>query len=199
MAEAASGGDQAISDIGTSLMYLWTSAATGINLALGATWNEQLQWATIDCAVANKGPIVRFTDPQGRNYGLQSKRYVLSNGDGTCSTGYQLGGDYLQTCGDMFTRNDYTIYDKNAAFKESHPYDMAAAVPWRQRPRSAAAASAAGTRPTHFLAVRVSPAAALPAFRAHVCTRHAAVSDLLVPEEKVLCGRTPHGPDPKSR
>ncbi|KAJ3154902.1 hypothetical protein HK101_001592 [Irineochytrium annulatum] len=110
----------AIVDTGTTLIFLPQAPADGINKAIGAVWNDDLQaYAFHSCS--KKGlPTVTLTSPKPHSFTfeIEPDYYVIQNTDDNgvptsdCFSGFVNGGDTLGIFGDVFIRSYYTIFDK---------------------------------------------------------------------------------------
>ncbi|RKO90484.1 aspartic peptidase domain-containing protein [Blyttiomyces helicus] len=101
----------AIADTGTTLLILPTDVASAIWQATGAS-DQGTGTASIDCSVAQTGPDVSFTFSHTA-YAVPASDYVLSNGDGTCISGFSGGAENngVSIFGDIFLRSWYSFYD----------------------------------------------------------------------------------------
>ncbi|KAJ3261528.1 hypothetical protein HK103_005366 [Boothiomyces macroporosus] len=112
----SSGSTDAISDTGTTLIILGTSAANAINKAIGASaYSSSTGAYAINCNIAKTGPAINFKFGSKFTLSVPASIYVLSNGDGTCISGITQGASSQSPniFGDILTRAYYTVYDKN--------------------------------------------------------------------------------------
>ncbi|KAJ3076271.1 hypothetical protein HDU98_004570 [Podochytrium sp. JEL0797] len=111
-------GTRAIADTGTTLILAPAAIAAYLNTAIGAgAYNPSKGLYPIDCSIFDTGaPLTVQIGSASITVG--SQQYVLSNGDGTCTSGIsQIGSAALGSetpeyiFGDVFLRAAYTLFD----------------------------------------------------------------------------------------
>ncbi|KAJ3112222.1 hypothetical protein HK100_002419 [Physocladia obscura] len=104
----------AIADTGTTLLYLPSTPATAIAVAINGTFDSDYGLYTIPCV--NSLPPVVFQVGDA-SFPISSEIYTFligtdNNGNNVCIPGIFPGGDGLSIFGDVFIRAAYTIFDK---------------------------------------------------------------------------------------
>lgn len=117
-------------DSGTTLTYLPESVAESIFTTFGATYDESLGYATVDCSLADNSSLsleYQFGGADGPTIQVALSELVLdagtsrggggsnyeSSAEETCAFGVSMSsGTYL--LGDTFLRSAYAVYDLDA-------------------------------------------------------------------------------------
>jgi len=116
---SSSGGSavEYIVDSGTTLNYVPNSVANKINAAYSpaATYNSDEEVYTVSCTAT---PPAVSVDIAGTLFPINAADMILSNGDGTCITGWTQGGtsdtEDIFILGDVFQKNVVSLFDVGA-------------------------------------------------------------------------------------
>jgi len=110
--QATATSDQYIVDSGTTLLYAASAVASAMNSAFSPP-------ATLDggyYSVACNATAPQFgVTIHGTTFLINGTDLILSNGDGTCTSGVQDGGSGPYIPGDVFMTNVVVIFDVGAA------------------------------------------------------------------------------------
>jgi len=104
--------DQYIVDSGTTLLYAASSVASAINNAFSPPATLDGGYYSVACNATAPQTGVTIS---GTTFLINGTDLILSNGDGTCTSGVQDGGSGPYILGDVFMTNVVVIFDVGAA------------------------------------------------------------------------------------
>lgn len=104
--------DLYIVDSGTTLLYAASAVASAMNSAFSPPATLDGGYYSVACnATAPKFGVAIH----GTTFLINGTDLILSNGDGTCTSGVQDGGSGPYILGDVFMTNVVVIFDVGAA------------------------------------------------------------------------------------